>query len=540
MRFQDVSAGLAVAGLLLPEAVAYSAIAGLPPGRAITAGLAGIVAYAALGQSRFAILTPTSSAAAILAATLAAMTSGGGVDGAALATGAVLLTGVMFLAAAALGLGGLTSLIPHPVLRGFAFGIALTIIVRQLPAIAGVAAHAPDPLRLLLALAGEVAAWSWISIALGVAALALFFALKRLPGVPGALIVLALGVALSFGLGLAGRGVAMVGPLSVQLAVPSLPLLPPEGWARLASYVLPMVLILFAESWGTISGLAVAHGDRVSANRELVAVGAANLASALVHGMPVGAGFSAGAAAEASGAQSRGTALAAAAGLAGLVLLARPLVAALPLPVLAAVVVGTLAHGLSPAPFVRLWRLGRDLPLALAAAAAVMGFGVLNGMLAAVALSLGATIHRLTEPRLARLGRLGDSRNFVDLARHPEAAAPPGVGIWRPSEPLFFGNAAAILDRIGTEARARADLTALVVSLEETFDLDSTAYEALVDFERAMADAGRTVWLARVHDHVRDVLVAGGQAGLLGRCTYSVDDAVTGLEAHGEEQADAS
>lgn len=538
MRVADVSAGLAVAGLLLPEAVAYSAIAGLAPERAVLAGLAGMLAYAVFGQSRFAILSPTSSAAAILAATLAAM-PGGAADKGMVATAAVLLTGVFFLGAGGLGLGGLTSLIPRPVLRGFAFGIALTIIVKQMPAIAGVAVHAPDPFRLALALAKAAPDWSWASIATGAGALVLFLSLKRFQTLPGALIVLASGVALSLGLGLAARGVATVGPIDIALSLPTLPDLAPEIWSRLASYVLPLTLILFAESWGTISGLAAVHGDRVTANRELMAIGAANLASGLVQGMPVGAGFSAGAASEASGAQSRATGIVAAAGLAALVLLARPLVAALPLPVLAAVVVGTLAHALNPVPFLRLWHLGRDLPLALAAAVAVMGLGVLNGMLVAVALSLGAILRRLAQPRIARLGRLGGSRNFVDLARHPDAVCPPELGIWRPSEPLFFGNAAAIFERIGTEARALPALRTVIVSLEESFDLDSTAFDALTLLDRTLQDAGRTLWLARVHDHVRDVLTAGGAAGLLGRATYSVDDAVAALAAGREKPTDA-
>ena len=527
-------AGLAVAGLLLPEAVAYAAIADLPPGRALFAGIAGMLAYAVLGQSRYAILSPTSSAAAILAATLAAL-SADATDRAGLATAAVLLTGVFFIGAALLRLGGLTSLIPRPVLRGFAFGIALTIILRQLPALTGISAHASDPVHLALALWRGWAGWHGPSLAVGLGALALFVAVKRLPALPGALIVLACGVALSAGLGLGGRGVALVGPIDLTLSLPHLPQLTTTDWGRLASYVLPLVLILFAESWGTISGLAVAHGDRVAPNRELLAIGGANLVSALVQGMPVGAGFSAGAASEGAGAKSRGAGVCAAGALGLLMQLARPWVAQLPLPVLAAVVCGTLAHALRPAPFVRLWHLGRDLPLALAAAGAVLGFGVLNGMLIAVALSLGALLHRLTQPHLARLGRLDQSRNFVDIARHPDAVAPLGIGIWRPSEPLFFGNAAAVLDAIAAEATSLPGLRAVIVSLEESFDLDSTTFEALDSFDRALARAGLRLWLARAHDHVRDVLTAGGAADLMTRVSYSVDDAVSALSPPQQE-----
>ncbi len=529
MRVREIMAGLAVAGLLLPEAVAYATIADLSPTRALFAGIVGCLAYGLTGQSRFAVLAPTSSSAAILAATLAAMP--GTSDREAMATAAVLLTGVLFLGAALFRLGGLTSLIPRPVLRGFAFGIALTIILKQLPAMVGLHLPTMSPFYTLVAVLQRWADWNGMAIALSCAALTLFFGLRRLPALPGALIVLAAGVGLSIAAGLGARGLDLVGPVALTLDWPSLPAFDPDVWSRLVSYVLPLVLILFAESWGTMSSRAVAHGDRLTPNRELAAIGLANLASALVRGMPVGAGFSAGAAVEGAGAASRAVAPLAAVALAGFVLLARPLVAALPVPVLAAVVVGTLVHALDPAPFLKLWRLGRDLALAVAAAATVLAFGVLNGMLIAVALSLARMLHRLTSPQIARLGRLGSSRNFVDLSRHKDAVAPSGIGIWRPAEPLFFGNAAAVLDRIDQQIRDEPGLTGAVLSLEETFDLDSTVFEALVAFDRRIGAGELRLELARVHDHVRDVLRRGRVPGLLRRCHYSVDDAVAALTA---------
>ena len=528
MRMRDLIAGLSVSGLMLPEAVAYSAIAGLSSERAIMAGIAGCLAYSLIGRSRFAIVSPTSSAAAILAATLAAMQLSPDAK-AMVATAAVLLTGVFFVIAALIRAGSLTSLISRPVLRGFAFGIATTIIVKQLPTIAGVSVKAPDIFHLAYAILRAVADWNLWSIGAGAVALLAFLVLKRLPAIPGALIVLAAGVAASYALNLAGHGVAMVGHIDAALTMPSLPLLTYAQWSQLATYVVPLVLILFAESWGTINGLATAHGDTVTANRELGALGLANLASALVQGMPVGAGFSGGSAAEASGSQSRATAVFAAIGLAALVILAAPLVAILPEPVLAAVVIGTLSHALEPAPFVRLWHLKRDFWVALAAAVSVLVFGVLNGMLLAVALSLVAVIRRLASPRLAMLGRLPDSHAFVDMARHADATSPDGISVWRPAEPLFFGNATPILDAITLASRKAQPPHAVVISIEETYDLDSTGLDALMAFDANMARAGIRVQLARVHDHVRDVLTAGGATGLLARSSYSVDDAVTAL-----------
>src|SRR5579859_705353 len=304
MRGRDLIAGLSVAGLMLPEAVAYAGIAGLPAQRAIFAAIAGCLIYACVGQSRFAIVSPTSSAAAILAATLAAMPGSLAIK-AGFATIAVAFTGIMFTAAAAARLGGLTGFISRPVLRGFAFGLAITIILKQLPILLGVSVHAPDLLHLVAALIRTIPAWSVPSLAVGSVALAALVGLRRLPAVPGALLVLGLGIAASTLFRLPQHGVATVGMIDTSLVWPSLPVLGWSEMSRLAQFTLPLVLILFAESWGTIRALALRHGDSVDANRELGALGAANLASAIVQGMPVGAGFSAGSASEAAGATSR-------------------------------------------------------------------------------------------------------------------------------------------------------------------------------------------------------------------------------------------
>ncbi|HEY4135376.1 MAG TPA: SulP family inorganic anion transporter [Alphaproteobacteria bacterium] len=529
MRRDDLIAGLSVAGLMLPEAVAYAAIAGLPAQRAIFAAIAGCLAYALVGRSRFAIVSPTSSSAAILAATLAAV-PGGDLAKGALATVAVLLVGLLFLFAAAARLGGLTGFISRPVLRGFAFGLAVTIILRQLPTMAGVSLPSADIFDLAVELVAALPRWNLASVATGLVALAALLALRRFRALPGAFLVLAGGIAASFLFALPDQGVAVVGAIDVLPGWPSLPFLGWSEYSRLAEFTLPLVLILFAESWGTIRALALRNGDTVSANRELGALGAANIASALVQGMPVGAGFSAGVACEAAGAASRHTAVIAALGLAVLIAFAGPLVSHLPQPVLAAVVIAALLHALDPAPFLRLWRLDRDQYIALAAAGGVLLFGVLDGMLLAIALSLAAMIHRLASPHIALLGRLGTSHDYVDLARHSDATAPPGIAIWRPGEPLFFANAEPILSAIALRTRAETAIKAIVVSLEESFDLDSTGLDALLEFDRTLQAAGLTVQFARVHDRLRDLLAAAGGADLLARSSYSVDGAVVALE----------
>jgi MFS superfamily sulfate permease-like transporter len=197
--------------------------------------------------------------------------------------------------------------------------------------------------------------------------------------------------------------------------------------------------------------------------------------------------------------------------------------------VLAAVVIAALVHAFDPAPFRRLWRLDRDLSIALAAAVGVLGLGVLNGMLFAIAMSLATLIHRLATPHVARLGRLGDSHNFVDVSRHEGATPPPHIAIWRPTEPLFFANAERIFGIIAISMLGEKETWAIVLSLEESFDLDSTAFDALIEFDRAMQANGMRVQLARAHDRVRDLIAAADDTDLSARCSYSVDDAVEAL-----------
>jgi MFS superfamily sulfate permease-like transporter len=527
MRRGDLIAGFSVAGLMLPEAVAYAGIAGLPPQRAILAAIAGCIAYTAFGRSPFAIVAPTSASAAILAATLVAVPDA---NKAASATVVVGLVGVFFLLAAAARLGSLTGFISRPVLRGFTFGLAVTIIIHQLPLLVGVPLQAPDIFSLVAELATSLKRWNLAGLSVGGTALVVLLLLRRFPAFPGSFLVLIAGVAASLIFRLPEQGVALVGSIDVTLAWPSLLSITWPDYSQLFRLTLPLVLILFAESWGTVRALALRHGDTVEANRELGALGLANVASALVQGMPVGAGFSAAAASEAAGAVTRVTAVIAAMGLAILIIFGGPFIARLPEPVLAAVVIAALAHSLDPAPFVRLWYLGRDQYVAIGAAIAVLVLGVLSGMLAAIALSLAALVQRLATPQVARLGRLGTTHDYVDLARHHDAVAPPGIAIWRPTEPLFFANAERLLALIVDRSRSDKATRAIVISLEESFDLDSTALDALLEFDAALRATGLPVQFARVHDHVRDLFAAASPGDIQARSSYSVDDAVNAVE----------
>ena len=208
-----------------------------------------------------------------------------------------------------------------------------------------------------------------------------------------------------------------------------------------------------------------------------------------------------------------------------LVIFAAPVIARIPQPVLAAVVIAALLHALNPAPLVRLFRLHRDQWIAVAAAVGVLVLGVLDGMLAAIALSVLQLLYRWSHPVTSELGRIGPGHDFVDMARHADAVRIPGMAIFRPNAPLFFANAETVLRTIGDDTR-KAATRVLIISLEESNDLDSTALDALGEFAQGLAANGCHLILARAHDRVRDVLTAAGFGALAQGSTFSVIDAV--------------
>ena len=502
-------AGLAVAGLLVPEAVAYAAIAGLPPSHALIAAVAGLGVYAVVGGSRFAIVSPTSSAAAVLAAGLATLSLPGiGREDAALLL--VVMAGCLFGMASVLRLGFVASFVSRPVLRGFAMGLALTIVIKQLPVITGIAATGLNPLALLYHLLSQAGQWHWASTLLGGVALAVLLVLKRWPSVPGGIVVLVAGIALSSIINLPAHHIALVGSLQFALALPAVHALDIAQVTAIAAAAAPLALIIFVEAWGTTRSLGLRHGESLRPNRELAALGAANLIAGVAGGMPVGAGFSASSAAEAAGATSRRAGAAAAVVVAVMATAGRPLIALIPEPVLAAVVIAALLHALDPRPIVRLWHLRRDAVVASVAVAAVLLLGVLNGMLVAVLLSIAALIRRLSTPNVAVLGQLGTSTDYVDVTRHPDAGIDVGILVVRPSVPIFFANAERIFATIEALA-AQPTTRGVVLSLEDSDDLDSSAIDALGESLIRLTARGQSLTLAHLKDPVRDILHLAGE-----------------------------
>jgi sulfate permease, SulP family len=534
-RWRDFGAGLCVAGLLLPEAVAYAGLARVQVVHGLTAAMTGLAIYALVGGSRFAVVAPTSSTATLSAAAVMSVIVPPGSGDSAAYTQAlfalVLAAGTVLMLLAYARQGQLSAFVSRPVLRGFAFAVAITIVIKQLPDALGFSLpheSNSDPLHVLLFAAWHVQSWHLISITVALAAAIGIVALRRWPQVPGSLLVIVLAIVAAHLLNLNRIGVAEVGTFerpSLHLELPDLPL---SEWLQIGELAFGLVVLVFAESWGSMQSLALERGDSLDANRELMVLGACNVGSALLQGMPVGAGFSATAANAAAGASSRWAGAFALVVIAAALAVALPALHLLPRPVLAVAVVSALWHALNPRPLLILWRMNRDRLSAVVAVAAVLIFGVLYGMLIAIAVSLLQALRRFSLPVVHELGQLGSSHDFVLLNGHPEAAALPGLLILRPEEPLFFASADRVMSEIMNRVAGRDSVTTVILSLEESSDLDSTAVESLLELDRRLNTNGKRLVLSRVKEPVRDLLLRWDPQGVGAeeRLFWSVADAV--------------
>jgi MFS superfamily sulfate permease-like transporter len=561
-RWADAGAGLCVAGLLLPEAVAYAGLAHLPVANALTASMLGLAIYALFGGSRFAIVAPTSSSATLCAAAVVSVTAGAGAAGAGGVAGAstdssaylqafsalVLLAGGLLALLAWARQGQLSAFVSRPVLRAFAFALAITIVIKQLPDALGLvlpSSMSHDPFHVLAYAIEHLRDWHGPSVLLALGAGALLLFLSHFPKWPASMGMMVLSIAAARLLDLKAMGIEEVGaiaPPRFDFAVPDLPW---ADWLRLGELAFGLVVLLFAESWGSVRAMALAHPDPakdrpLDANRELLVLGACNAASALLHGMAVGAGFSASSANAAAGATSKWAGGVALLVMAAALLLALPALHLLPRPVLAVAVISALWHALSPGPLLAVWRMNRDRLLVVGSVAAVLVLGVLHGMLAAIALSLVAALRRFSLPVVHTLGQLGATRNYVTLEGHEgqegqnRVLAVPGVLILRPEEPLFFASSERVVRQVVQMAGPRpgheadpSDIRTVVLSLEESSDLDSTAAECLLELSAILKTRGQQLVLARVKDGVRQLLVQLDPQGLGNpqRLFWSVADA---------------
>ena len=523
----DVLAALSIAGLLLAQAVAYSQLANLPPQAGVIGLFAGLICYGLLGRSRFAIVSATSSSAAVMAAATTALGAGDVPTRVLLASILVPCTGVAFVLAGSARLGAISNLIARPVLRGFAFGLALVIGVNQIPALCGLHTHSSGFFALVLEVARVLAAANPAALSCGLVALAGLFVLERVRRVPGALVVIVAGTAASGWL--AAHGVALLGAIHLSLDPPRLLLPTHPNWPQTIEFALALMFILYAESYSSIRTFALKHDETVQPNRDLIALGVANLVSGLFHGTPVGAGYAGSSANDTAGAQSRASGLFAAVIILALVLLCLPYIERIPQPVLAAVVIHAVSKSLRLGPLQTyfLWR--RDRLITVTAVLAVLVFGMLNGLLFAIAFSLAMLLQTLARPRLSELGRLG-AHDYVSLERFPKAARTADVLVLRPEEPLLFANADPVLALARLKVQHVPSPKLVILSLEESPDLDGSSLESLAEFSAWLHKRQVELRLARLKDGARDALLRAGFPQLPAAALeyWSVDDAVRG------------
>lgn len=515
----DVIAGVALAGLLIPEAMGYAGIAGLPPQAGLYATVFGLLAYAIFGSSRQLVVSPTSASSAILAATVAPLAATDPRKFALLAAAVTLVLGGLFLLAGILKLGFVADFISKPVLKGFVFGVALSIVIKQLPKLLGIAPGKGHAYNQLFHTLGHLGETHRLTLALGLTALVVLFLVNRfVPRVPGALVVLVGGIAASRLLGLPDQGIQIVGTIPAGLPLPGFPVLTWADWLQVAPASIGLALVLFAESIGAARTFASKNGYDVDANQELRALGFANAATAIFHGMQVGGGTSGTAANDANGARSELSAIAASVMVGLTLLFLTGWFYYLPEAILAAIVIHAVWHLLDYKTLAHFQRIAPiEFRASLAAIFGVIAFDILNGLALAVLLTLISLMRFLLMPQVVVLGRLRETGEFAEIARHPEAEQFPGVLILRVDRIWFFANANGIRDHAKELMRqAPGPLHTVIFNLAPVPLIDVTASEVLTQLHASSAKHGRRLVLAAVRDPVRDTLESAGLLSIIG------------------------
>ncbi len=508
----DVLAGLIVWSVVVPQAVAYAQIAGLPPSAGLAAAPGALLAYALLGTSRSLVVSATTATSALSAAAVGPIAGGDAMRFAALSAALALIAAVVLLVAGLVRAGKVMDFVPKTVMTGFLFGLGLVVALGQLPKVFGVAGGGGDffaQLRELVEQLDDTSSWT---LAVGLGSAAALVAFQRLaPRLPGTLIVLAGSIVLSAVLDLSAKSVAVVGALPD--AAPDLAL-PDVGWGDLVD-LLPAalgVMIVSAEAAAVSRSIASSQGYEVDVNRDLVALGASNFAAGISSGFVQSGGASQTLAAERAGGKTQLVSLVAA----GLILLTglflAPFFEDLPQATLAAIVIVAIAGFYRVDELRRFARLRTSaVVLALVALVGVLAFGVLPGLLLAVALSVVELLQRLSSPSLSVLARDPVSGAWRDRERHSDwTQSPAGTIVVGAEGPLFYANSSAVKDRI--LAQVQTDTVIAVLDLSRNDEIDVQALDMLGELEQELAARGVELRLAAVRVQVRELLARAGSA----------------------------
>ncbi|ELP69130.1 SulP family inorganic anion transporter [Streptomyces turgidiscabies] len=513
----DLLAGVTVAAYLVPQVMAYAGVAGLPPVTGLWAILPALVLYSLLGSSRLLSVGPESTTALMTATVVGPLAAGDPGRYATLAATLAITVGLLCVAAWAVRLGFVADLLSRPVLVGYLTGVALIMIVDQLPKLTGVRTTGSAFFPQLWSFGGHLSQIHLATLLLAVVLLAFVLAVARFfPAVPGPLLAVVLATTAVAVLGLDDRhGVKVIGDVPAGLpglAAPNLAELP-----HLVVAALGVLLVGYTDFILTARAFTgpADEGTGLDANQELLALGAANLGAGAVHGFPVSSSASRTALASSAGARSQAYSLFAAAAVLAVLLFLSPLLTRTPSVVLGALVVYAALRMIDLAGFRRLAAFRRrELLLALGCLAGVLALDILYGVLVAVGLSVAELLTRVARPHDAVEGVVPGVAGMHDVDDYPAARTIPGLVVYRYDSPLFFANAEnfhrralAAVDEVGDH---EGPVRWFVLNTEANVEVDITALDAVEALRLELTGRGIVFALARVKQDLRDDLDAYG------------------------------
>ncbi len=518
---KDVVAGLVLTALLVPQGMAYAELAGLPAVTGLYTSVLCLIGYALFGPSKILVLGPDSSLGPLIAATILPLLGANGspARAVALASMLALMTGLIMVVAGVAKLGFIADLLSKPTILGYMNGLALTIVVGQLPKLFGFSVDSDDFIGDVKGFVEGVANGEVIVAAAvtGCASLMAILLLQRyLPKLPSVLIVVVLAILTASVFDLAENGVQLVGAMPQGLPPFTIPDVSLNDVALLIAGAFGIALVALTDTISTASSFAERQGTEVDGSREMVGLGAANLAAGLFQGFPVSTSGSRTAVAEQSGAKTQVTGLVGAVLITVMLLFVPWLLQNLPQPTLAAVVIAASVTLADVPATVRLWRQRRtDFTISIVAFAGVAFFGVLPGIAIAILISVANIFRRAWWPYQTTLGRVNDLAGFHDLTRYPDADRLEGCTIYRFDAPLFFANAHTFSDEVKRLARAEPRPRWVIVAAEPITDIDTTACDVVDDLVRALDAIDVHLVMAELKDPVRAKIAQYGDADAL-------------------------
>ena len=506
---KDVVAGIVLTTLLVPQGMAYAELAGLPPITGLYTSILCLLGYAAFGPSRILVLGPDSSLGPMIAATILPLVAADGDPKRAIALASILaiMVAVIMILAAVARLGFIADLISKPTMIGYMNGLALTILIGQLPKLFGFKVDATGLIGEFTAFVKGLADGKAVAAAatVGIAGIVVILVLQRwLPKFPAVLITVVLAIAATTVFGLAGRGVSLVGVLPKGFPPLTIPHVRLADLGPLLAGALGIAVVSLADTISTSSAFAARTGQQVHGNQEMIGIGAANLAAGFFQGFPVSTSGSRTAVAERSGAKTQFTGVTGAVLIILMIVFLPGLFRNLPQPILAAVVI-TASLSLADIPgTVRLWRQRRmECMLSIAAFLGVALLGVLPGIAIAVGLSILNVFRRAWWPYQAVLGRVEGLEGYHDTRSYPAASHLPGLVIYRFDAPLFFANAKTFRDEVMQMAQADPPPRWILIAAEPMTDVDTTASDVLEDLDETLNARQISLVFAELKDPVR-------------------------------------